>query len=73
MLSLALITAAMAGTGEAQAWLTWKKGAADLEIRAPAGEHLAPDAPVFGTLAVDGVQMELGTWLKWFIMELNMG
>jgi thiol-disulfide isomerase/thioredoxin len=61
MLSLALLTAAVAGPGEAQAWLTWKKCDAELEIRAPAGEHLAPDAPVFGSLSVDGVAVELST------------
>lgn len=59
MISLLLITAASASG--ADAWVTWKKADATLEIRPPAGEHIAPDAPLSGWYELDGVRVSLDT------------
>jgi len=64
MITLLLLPAALANPDappEAEAWLTWRRGGGVLEVRAPAGEHLAPDAPVDGWVGAAGRRVEIAT------------
>ncbi len=56
ILALSLIATAHASGAEAR--VTWKKSSATLEILAP-GEHVAPEAPLSGWIALDGVRVDL--------------
>lgn len=61
MLLLLALTASSLAAGLPDLDLSWKRGAGALSLVPPTGEHLAPDAPVAGHVAVAAAGGELRT------------